>query len=67
MIDIARYSLDWLTRQIRRTRVNIARAEEKYGNTGGCAGCVELADLELKVQMLEWLHALALREVGENE
>lgn len=63
MVDIARYSLDWLTREIRRTRVNIARAEEKYGKTGGCAGCAELGDLEVKLQMLEWLQAHVLEEI----
>lgn len=62
--SIASYTLDWLTREIKRTRINKAHAEAK-NSEGNCAVCAEIGNLRVKLCMFEWLHELALREVGK--
>lgn len=62
--DIVPYTLDWLTREIKRTRINLGRAEERNGE-GGCTTCAEIGNLSLKLQMFELLHELTLREVKQ--
>lgn len=61
--DIVPYTLDWLTREIKRTRINLDRAEERKVREGGCTTCAEIGNLSLKLQMFELLHELTLREV----
>lgn len=62
--SVAPYTLDWLTREIKRTRINLAHAEAK-NTEGNCAVCAEIGNLCVKLRMLEWLHELTLREVGK--
>lgn len=55
-MNTAERALDYLYRQIKKARIALSRAEVK-----GVAD--EIAHLQMKIEVLEWLTAVAVKEV----
>jgi len=60
MKPIWEQALDYLYRDLKRTRISIANAERKQG-----VKQEELDDLTHKADVIEWLTALVLKEGAE--
>ena len=60
MLDINQKSLEWLYKELKNKKVALSRAEEKY--KGDCEDCVEIKNIKSKIEILDHLIELALKE-----
>lgn len=56
-MDIAYSGLDWLYKELKKKRIALSRAEEKGGYNSE-----EAANIRQKIEVIEWLIGLALKE-----
>ena len=58
--DMIQQSLEWLYRELKRTKIALAHLERR--DDGGCGCCRERHDLERKQAVVEWLIQRVLEE-----
>lgn len=46
-------SLDWLYKQLKKSKIALHHAEAKYN--GSCVECQEIKNLKEKIEIIEWL------------